>query len=64
MMKHQLKYSRRTLMKALGVGAGLIPLIESDPADAACLVSGIKRLYILVWPNGMLSSVSQWAGSG
>jgi hypothetical protein len=64
MMKHQLKYSRRTLMKALGVGAGLIPLIESDPADAACLVSGIKRLYILVWPNGMLSNVSQWAGSG
>jgi hypothetical protein len=64
MMKHQLKYSRRTLMKALGVGAALIPLIESDPADAACLVSGIKRLYILVWPNGMLSGVSSWATNG
>lgn len=63
-MKHQLKYSRRTRMKALGVGAGLLPLILSDPADAACLVSGIKRLHILVWPNGMLSSSSQWAGSG
>jgi hypothetical protein len=29
MMKHQLKYSRRTLMKALGVGAGLLPLIRT-----------------------------------
>ena len=64
MMKHQQKYSRRTLMKALGVGAALIPLLESDPADAACLVDGIKRLFILAWPNGMLSSVSQWANAG
>jgi hypothetical protein len=64
MMKHQQKYSRRTLMKALGVGAALIPLLESDPADAACLVSGVKRLFILAWPNGMLSGVSQWANAG
>jgi hypothetical protein len=64
MMKHQQKYSRRTLMKALGVGAALIPVLESDPADAACLVAGIKRLFILAWPNGMLSNVSQWASPG
>ena len=64
MMKHQLKYSRRGLLKALGVGAALLPLIESDPADAACLVQGIKRLFIMVWPNGMVTSVSQWATKG
>jgi Protein of unknown function (DUF1552) len=64
MMKHQVKYSRRNLLKALGVGAALLPLLESDPADAACLVNGVKRLFILVWPNGMLSSVSAWATSG
>jgi hypothetical protein len=64
MMKSQQKYSRRTLMKALGLGAALIPLLESDPADAACLVDGIKRLFILVWPNGMVCDASQWATKG
>ena len=63
-MKQHLKYSRRNLLKALGVGAALLPLIEADPADAACLVSGIKRLFVLVWPDGMVTSVSPWAGAG
>ncbi|MDP9034447.1 MAG: DUF1552 domain-containing protein [Myxococcota bacterium] len=64
MMKRDLRLSRRNLLKALGAGAALLPLLESDPADAACLVSGIKRLYIIAWPDGMLSNVSQWATAG
>lgn len=64
MMKSQMKYSRRTLLKYLGAGAALLPLLESDPLDASCLVGGIKRLYILAWPNGMLSNVSTWATAG
>ena len=64
MMKHQSKYSRRSLLKALGAGGALLPLLESDTADAACLVNGIKRLYILVWSNGMLNNVSPWPASG
>jgi hypothetical protein len=64
MMKSQIKYSRRTLLKYLGAGAALLPLLESDPLDAACIVGGIKRLYILAWPNGMLSNVSSWATTG
>jgi hypothetical protein len=53
MMKHQLRYSRRNMLKMIGAGAALLPLLESDPADAACLVSGIKRMFIMAWPNGM-----------
>ncbi len=64
MMKHQQKYSRRSFLGAVGAGAALLPLLESDPADAACAGPGIKRLFILVWPNGMLSSVSSWATKG
>lgn len=64
MMKSQQKYSRRSLLKALGAGAALLPVIESDPADAACIVNGIKRMYILAWPDGMLSNVSKWATAG
>lgn len=64
MMKRDLRFSRRNLIKAIGAGAALLPLLESDPADAACLVGGIKRLYIIAWPDGMLSNVSSWATTG
>jgi hypothetical protein len=64
MMKYQQKYSRRSLLKYLGAGAALLPLIESDPSDAACIVGGIKRMYIIAWPDGMLSNVSKWATAG
>ena len=64
MMKRDLRFSRRNMLKAIGAGAALLPLLESDRADAACLVSGIKRLYLFCWPNGMLSNVSTWATAG
>ncbi len=64
MMKHQLRFSRRNLLKAIGAGAALLPMLESDPADAACFVSGIKRLFVFGWCNGMLSNVSNWATTG
>jgi Protein of unknown function (DUF1552) len=64
MMKHQLRYSRRNMLKMIGAGAALLPLLESDPADAACLVGGIKRMFIMAWPNGMLSSINSWSPAG
>jgi hypothetical protein len=64
MMKHQLRYSRRNLIKMIGAGAALLPLLESDPADAACLVGGIKRMFVMAWPNGMLSSINSWSTTG
>ena len=63
--KSQARFSRRDLIKALGVGLALLPMIEADSADAAqCYVGGIKRLFIFAWCNGMLSDVSTWATAG
>src|SRR5262249_35501298 len=64
MMKRDLRFSRRALLKTIGGGAALLPLLESDPVDAQCLADGIKRLYVLAWPNGMLSSGNSWATTG
>jgi hypothetical protein len=64
MMKRDLRFSRRRLLKSIGAGAALLPMLRSDPADAACYVGGIKRMYILAWTNGMLSSINQWATAG
>lgn len=63
-MKRDLRFSRRNLLKTIGAGAALLPLLESDPADAQCLAGGIKRLYILCWPDGMLSSINSWSPAG
>ncbi len=63
MTKRQLRFSRRNLLKAIGAGAALLPMIEADPADAQCYVSGIKRLFVFAWANGMLGSQA-WATTG
>jgi hypothetical protein len=64
MMKRDLRFSRRRLLKSIGAGAALLPLLRSDRTDAACYVGGIKRLYVLAWTNGMLSSINNWATAG
>jgi hypothetical protein len=64
MMKRDLRFSRRNLLQSIGAGAALLPLLESDRADAACVAGGIKRIYFLCWPNGMLSSINSWATAG
>ena len=64
MMKRDLRFSRRRLLKSIGAGAALLPLLRADKTDAACYVSGIKRCYILAWTNGMLSSINTWATAG
>jgi len=46
-------FSRRSLLKALGAGAGMIPLLETDLV-AACATTGPKRLMIVLWGNGVL----------
>jgi hypothetical protein len=64
MMKRDLRFSRRRLLKSMGAGAALLPMLYADRTDAACYVGGIKRLYILCWTNGMLSSINNWATTG
>jgi hypothetical protein len=64
MMKRDLRFSRRRFLKSIGAGAALLPMLHADRTDAACYVGGIKRLYILAWTNGMLSSINNWATAG
>src|SRR5205085_10661819 len=64
MMKRDYRFSRRRLLKSFGAGAALLPMLHADRADAACYVTGIKRLYMLAWTNGTLSSINTWATAG
>src|SRR3954462_8634322 len=60
------RFSRRTLLKALGVGPALLPMLEAERAFAACAgASGPKRTFIVVWPDGMIAkTASTWATTG
>src|SRR5450432_2162910 len=64
MMKRGGRFSRRTVLRSIGAGAALLPLLEADYADAQCLAGGIKRLYIFAWPDGMISSMNSWSSPG
>ncbi len=60
------RFSRRTLLKGLGMGPALLPMLEAEQAHAACAgASGPKRTFIVVWPDGMIAkTASTWATSG
>lgn len=60
------KYSRRVLLKRLGLGMGVLPLLESEWAEAATCAgtSGPRRAFFIAWANGMISKVSTWAPPG
>ena len=59
-------HSRRSLLKAMGVGPALLPLLQVERALGACGgVSGPKRAFILVWANGMCGGPGEpWATTG
>ena len=47
------RYSRRALLKALGLGLGVLPLLESDRTAAA--PGGVaKRFISITWTNGIV----------
>jgi hypothetical protein len=46
------RYSRRALLKALGLGMGILPLLDSERAVAAG-ASGPKRFISITWTNGI-----------
>jgi Protein of unknown function (DUF1552) len=57
--------SRRNFLKAIGVGPALLPLLQAETAFAACSgVSGPRRVFIIVWSNGMLGGGDSWATTG
>jgi hypothetical protein len=47
------RYSRRALLKALGVGAAMLPLLDVEPAFAAG--GSAKRLMTITWGNGVFT---------
>ncbi|MBC8132705.1 MAG: DUF1552 domain-containing protein, partial [Deltaproteobacteria bacterium] len=48
------RFTRRSLLKSLGVGAGLLPMLEVEYAQAQ--VPAPRCAFIFCWPNGMLST--------
>jgi hypothetical protein len=65
MMSKTDRFSRRTLLRALGVGPALLPLLKLEE-EARGQVPPARRAFFLVWADGMLSksSVSKWPGEG
>ena len=47
------RYSRRSFIKGVGVGAGLIPILEADFARGAAIFP--KRVIVVAWTNGVLA---------
>jgi hypothetical protein len=58
------RFSRRTLLRALGLGPAVLPLLEIEQAHGQ--VPTAKCALIFVWANGMLSetSASGWPAPG
>ncbi len=55
--------SRREILRQLGIGAGLLPILEAVPAFGA--VKGPpRRLLIVVWTNGVVESEFWPTGTG
>ncbi len=52
------RFSRRSFLKAAGMGPALLPMLEDDLARASCLATGLKRLVVVNWGNGLQQRVS------
>lgn len=59
------QFSRRTLLRALGLGAGVLPLLAVE-REARSQVPAAKGALIFAWTNGWLSQTSAtgWPGEG
>jgi hypothetical protein len=57
------RFSRRALLRRLGVGAAMVPLIHAERALAATPSGFPKRLVLVTWPNGVIKSSFFPAGS-
>jgi hypothetical protein len=58
------RFSRRALLRRLGVGAAMVPLIHAERALGATTASGFpRRLVLVTWTNGVIKSSFYPAGS-
>ena len=51
--KTQVKYSRRAILKRLGIGAGFLPLLSTEKARAAAPAGFPTRLIAITWTDGI-----------
>jgi hypothetical protein len=51
--KTQVKFSRRAILKRLGIGAGFLPLLSTERARAAAPSGYPKRLIAITWTDGI-----------
>src|SRR3954470_21668681 len=49
----QAKYSRRAILKRLGIGAGFLPLLSTERARAAAPSGYPTRLIAITWTDGI-----------
>jgi Protein of unknown function (DUF1552) len=51
------RFSRRALLKGLGLGAGMLPLLSTERALGQLTPAGApKRMVVITWPNGVIKS--------
>lgn len=58
----QARFSRRALLKGMGISAAFLPLIEAERARGATADGVVKRLVTITWTNGM-PSTTFWPSS-
>src|SRR5207237_9624480 len=51
--KTQAKYSRRAILKRLGIGAGFLPLLSTERARAAAPSGYPTRFIAITWTDGI-----------
>src|SRR5690606_16529882 len=61
-MSRFLPTSRRAFLRAMGVGAAVLPLLEVE--EVLGQAAGPKRAFILVWTNGMMNREQMWPSQG
>ncbi len=56
-------FSRRSVLKGLGLGAAALPLFQVELGSSACLATPPKRVLLVFWCNG-INNEGQWAPPG
>lgn len=59
----QSPFSRRDVLKGLGLGAAALPLLQVELARSACLAAPPKRVLLVFWCNG-INNKNEWAPAG
>ncbi len=64
MSKGHRRVERRAFLKAMGVGAAVLPLLEAERASGQSIAAEPKRAIFMAWCNGMLNRDEDWPGPG